>query len=579
MKFKKKALRSIAALLCLVLFCALVPFPASAATTVASGTCGAADNEANVTWTLDSDGVLTISGSGEMASYNTDLNSDADNVFQPWNAYLSDIKSVVISDGITYIGSCAFHKCKNLTTANVPDSVTKIGWGAFWACYSLTSIHIPEGVTTIWDYTFYSAGLTSVTIPDSVTVIKNRAFKMSNLETIYIGKGLRTLYPQAFGYCSKLKTVYFTGDPAYCAESNAFANPGSYNYPTAYYPEDNEKWTAEAIRCITYGVLWQGYCSHSKITYVDPVTATCQTPARDGYWSCPYCQKLYLDSTATTETTLDDVTHSYGTHNIISVDAADATCTTDGNIKHYTCSTCHTLYEDANGATETTWDKVKIAAGHKLTKVDAKAATCTSDGNEAYYTCSGCTDIFTDSTGTTTTTLDKVKIAAGHKLTKVDAKAATCTSDGNSAYYTCSGCTDIFEDANGTLKTDPKAVTITAKGHSFTIKDTTAKRSDATTSAAATYWYTCSVCGAASDTFYFTVGEPLVTTPETATPVTEPEATTAPTTPPATEPAATQPKQNTTPSTPSTGDSFHLGLMLVLMLTSGGALVMTRKKI
>ena len=43
----------------------LLPATALAAGIVDSGTCGAEGDGSNLTWTLDSEGVLTISGSGD----------------------------------------------------------------------------------------------------------------------------------------------------------------------------------------------------------------------------------------------------------------------------------------------------------------------------------------------------------------------------------------------------------------------------------------------------------------------------------------------------------------------------------
>lgn len=82
----------------------------------ASGTCGAQGNEANVTWVLDDNGTLTISGSGAMADYNIRF------VSAPWYYnYRATIKTVVIEDGVTNIGDYAFNGCVNLTLIYIPD--------------------------------------------------------------------------------------------------------------------------------------------------------------------------------------------------------------------------------------------------------------------------------------------------------------------------------------------------------------------------------------------------------------------------------------------------------------------------
>ena len=133
-------------------------------TTGASGDCG--KDGSNVTWTLDSTGLLTISGEGEMADY-----------YSPWYDQKESIKRVVIENGVTSIGANAFRDCTGLTSVTIPDRVTSIGYYAFHGCTGLTSVTIPDSVTSIGDYAFHGCtGLTSVTIPNSVTDIWDGAF-------------------------------------------------------------------------------------------------------------------------------------------------------------------------------------------------------------------------------------------------------------------------------------------------------------------------------------------------------------------------------------------------------------------
>ena len=115
---------------------------------VASGTCGAEGDGSNLTWTLDSEGVLTISGSGDMHGYGS---SDA-----PWYGSRSRVKSAVIAEGVTSIGESAFENCRSLTSVTIPNSVTSIGRYAFYYCTSLTSVTIPDSVTSIGGSAFYN---------------------------------------------------------------------------------------------------------------------------------------------------------------------------------------------------------------------------------------------------------------------------------------------------------------------------------------------------------------------------------------------------------------------------------------
>ena len=119
---------------------------AYAAETVISGSCGD-----NVTWMLTSDGTLTISGTGAMTDY---YNSGA----TPWHSVCSQIKSVIIEDGVTRIGNYAFSYCDALAGVTIPDSVTTIGDQAFKDCKALTSMAIPGSVTMIGDWAFDGCG-------------------------------------------------------------------------------------------------------------------------------------------------------------------------------------------------------------------------------------------------------------------------------------------------------------------------------------------------------------------------------------------------------------------------------------
>ena len=112
-----------------------------------SGSCGT-----NATYTLDNEGKLTISGSGDMYDY-----SRIDNP-SPFDTN-TQITSVVIEKGVTGIGKNTFAYCTNLTSVNIPDSVNKIGVGAFMYCENLEYVMIPEGVTKIPTGTFLNCVL------------------------------------------------------------------------------------------------------------------------------------------------------------------------------------------------------------------------------------------------------------------------------------------------------------------------------------------------------------------------------------------------------------------------------------
>ena len=137
---------------------------------VASGNCGTTGHESDVTWTLTSDDVLTISGTGAMADYGNKNN-------QPWSGKRSDIKIIMVAEGVTHIGNRAFSSCANATSIFLPTTLTSIGERGIELCSSLTSVTIPENVKTIVQYAFQSCeNLTSVSLPTTLTSIGQRAF-------------------------------------------------------------------------------------------------------------------------------------------------------------------------------------------------------------------------------------------------------------------------------------------------------------------------------------------------------------------------------------------------------------------
>ena len=153
-----------------LLMAALLCFPVRAET---SGTCGD-----NLTWTLDDEGTLTISGTGKMYDYTETAIQGKSVSTSPW---VDAPVQIVIDKGVTSIGSYAFGFCRNLTSVSIPDSVISIGSSAFGYCSSLTGIIIPKGVKNIDMHAFkLCTSLTNIILPNSVTSIGKYAFSNHN---------------------------------------------------------------------------------------------------------------------------------------------------------------------------------------------------------------------------------------------------------------------------------------------------------------------------------------------------------------------------------------------------------------
>ena len=223
----KGKMRGILTLMIFFSLC-IILMPSAEAASPASGTWGS-----NISWTLDSSGLLTISGSGDMGNFSSYTSTDA------WRAYKSEIRSVVIEEGITSLGSYAFRSCSELVEVSIPNSVTRIatsvfddcwdlkevtlpenlvsiGRDAFSFCYSLTDITIPGSVTTIGSFAFsYCKYLKSATLLDGVKNIDSYAFSNCDaLEEIIIPDSITTIGNSAFNNCSGLQSALYKGSPA-----------------------------------------------------------------------------------------------------------------------------------------------------------------------------------------------------------------------------------------------------------------------------------------------------------------------------------------------------------------------------
>ena len=383
-----------------------------------------------LTWTLYEDGTLNISGTGEMRGYNAySIKSPAcDN---------SNIKNVVIEDGITSIGSFAFYGC-SLTNIRIPGSVTSIGNCAIEDCMSLTSVTIPGSVSSIGEYAFRDCrNLTDATILDGVTSIENRAFwGCSSLTSVTIPNSVTNIGESAFWNCNKLTSVTIP-DGVTSIEDLVFSS--CYSLTSITIPNSVTSIGNRAFRSCT---------KLTSITIPDGVISI-------GNFAFSGCNEL-------TSITIPDSVTSIGDSAfeecriLTSISIPDSVTSIGGNV-FKNCTRLKTISLSCKSSLKKSdfgEQANLVSASHILKKTAAKAVTCTENGNKEYWTCEHCGKYFlSDDTNPETAKaveLSETVIPASHKLTKVEAKAPTCTEDGNKEYWTCEHCGKYFlsDDAN-----------------------------------------------------------------------------------------------------------------------------------
>ncbi len=336
-----------------VLLFGLNMLSASAADIIASGDYGA------LTYTLDSDGLLTISGTG-WGGYPA-----------PWEDFAQLVKTVKIGSGANGISGSAFDGCTNLVSISVdagnknlssdsigvlfnknktelycfpkasecanytiPDSVTKIDYRAFENCTSLTSITIPDSVTTIDSYAFSGCGnLNKVNITDISAWCKIKFFSYSYSNPLCYGadlylngklvtdlvipEGVFTINAYAFYNCDSLTSVTI-GDSVLSIGDFAFSSCTSLTSVTI---GDN---------VTTIGSYAFGDCdSLASVTIPDSVTTIGACAFED-------CDSLASVTIPDSVTTIGDWAFSSCT-SLTSVTIPDSV-TTIGNSAFYWCN-------------------------------------------------------------------------------------------------------------------------------------------------------------------------------------------------------------------------------------------------
>ena len=180
----------------------------------------------NLHWSYDAaSGKLTITGYGDMWYFGQ---GEA-----PWYDVASDIKSVSLPDGLTFIGDFAFYECNGLTSVVIPEGVERIGDCAFLWCDGLERVTFPQSLIRIGNSAFESCGsLRDAVLPDALEMLDGFAFYGSGLNEVFVPASVYYIGTSAFAYCSALLPESFSVDPAnanYQAEDGVlFSKDGSY---------------------------------------------------------------------------------------------------------------------------------------------------------------------------------------------------------------------------------------------------------------------------------------------------------------------------------------------------------------
>ena len=227
-------------------------------------------------------------------------------------AAAADLEHIIIPDGVSEIGMCAFQNYSSLTSITIPSSVIKIDIWAFSGCTGLkeltvdnknpvycsednsiytknkkkliaaakglTGVAIPDGVTEIGEHAFSGcSGLTGIVIPESVTVIGACAFSdCTCLTGVTIPDSITEIGTTAFSGCTALTGitipagVTIIGEDAF-SECTCLTELTVDSENPVYYSENNILYTKDKKRLVTAAGDLKG-----QLVIPDGVTEICE---------------------------------------------------------------------------------------------------------------------------------------------------------------------------------------------------------------------------------------------------------------------------------------------------------------
>ena len=263
---------------------------------VAIGNCGGEVDGTNLEWVLSGEGNLFVGGSGKMKDYGDfgeTYMSDA-----PWEKYKENIGSLIIENGVTHIGGCAFYKFSFIKgDLIVPETVTTIGVGAFAYCDGFSGeLVIPKDVIYIGHHAFFKTVIENINVSESNKmfcsvdgILYSKDMKMLILcpggkeGKINVPESVEKIGMDAFWGCNKLTGSMIFHDKLSEVKRTAFEDCSINEYyfhgkapsgiigngenmpsfdldDTIYYPYGDDTWVIENGK-------WKGYNAIAWMPY------------------------------------------------------------------------------------------------------------------------------------------------------------------------------------------------------------------------------------------------------------------------------------------------------------------------
>ncbi len=383
-----------------------------------SGTCGE-----NITWTLDYKGVLTISGTGDMADYAYDTSLDIKSTRpEDW----SDATSLVIEEGVTSIGDYAFYGCEKLSQITFPESLISIGHSSYTGCDGVEEILLPGGLLSIESSAFNDCvALRKIVIPDTVTAIGAYAFASCDvLAEVTIGKSVDSIGARAFANCGALTTVNYNASQCSSIDVD---NGLVFEYSTAFTTLN----IGEAVKSIPRRAFYK--CEGlAEIVIPDNVETI-------GYEAFAYCTGITEVTIGKGVISVNDYAFR-GCSGLTTVNYNAVECEEMGSYDHAVFRSCTALTQVNIG------NEVKALPSDFLNSCTGLTEIVIPNGVEkigsaAFYACMGLTEVIIPES---VTEMEAYPFKDCTALTTVNFNATACEKMGESDFPPFMGCSALM---------------------------------------------------------------------------------------------------------------------------------------
>ncbi len=222
---------------------------------VYNGFCGD-----RATWSIDTNGTLTISGNGDTRAYAKGNTAD-------FRRYSSKIKKVVVKKNILSVGNYAFQGMTALTSVKLEDSILRLGEGVFADCTALTDVTLSSITTSIGSYAFSNcSSLKSIVIPEKVMMLTAHLFdgctglqtiEVRNASCAFLSSGILPQGVTLVGYKGSTAQVYAAENGlAFKAIDDSSAEQTTQ---PATQPTSGTTTTTDADKCPLCGQTHEGF--------------------------------------------------------------------------------------------------------------------------------------------------------------------------------------------------------------------------------------------------------------------------------------------------------------------------------